>query len=197
MRNITSLLLLLGLRTCTQKSSEILAVPLENRNRTSTQVVESINWLKVAGPDMGSERRTGNRINELAKGVVTVGTKKAIFLVAVLFVGILSTSCVGPLTQAKAIAKVVEKHPGFPAEPGKVNRSEVPIGGRKGNTAKVDLTTAVEPCGRDSYMVTLTKNWNLTINDTPIVSTWKYKVDKGSVTLIESHDMDAAVTVIK
>lgn len=134
---------------------------------------------------------------EPAKGVVTVGTKKAIFLVAVLFVGILSTSCAGSLTQAKAIAKVVEKHPGFPAEPGKVNRIEVPIGGRKGNTAKVDLTTAVEPWGKDSYVVTLTKNRNLTINGTPIVTTWKYKVDKGSVTLIENRDMDAAVTIIK
>lgn len=118
-------------------------------------------------------------------------------LVAVLFVGLTLTSCASPLTQAKAIAKVVEKHPGFPAEPGKVNRIEVPIGGRKGNTAKVDLTTAVEPCGRDSYIVTLTKNWNLSINGTPIVSTWKYKVNKGSVTLVESHDMDAAITIIK
>ncbi len=128
---------------------------------------------------------------------VAVRRRRAILLVAVLFVGLTLTSCASPLTQAKAIAKVVEKHPGFPAEPGKVNRIEVPIGGRKGNTAKVDLTTAVEPCGRDSYIVTLTKNWNLSINGTPIVSTWKYKVNKGSVTLVESHDMDAAITIIK
>jgi len=126
-----------------------------------------------------------------------MGTKRAISLIIVVFAGLVLTGCSSQLTEAKAIAKVVEKHPGFPAEPDKVNTIEIPIGGREGNKAKVELTTAIEPCGEDSYIVTLTKNWNLIVNGTPVVSTWKYRVDKGSVTLLESHDMDATVRIIK
>lgn len=123
--------------------------------------------------------------------------KRTTLLVVFVLMVLAPTGCASRLTQAQAIAKVLQVMPAFPAEPGKTYSVETPIGGPFEHKARVNLTTTVEPSGTNSFVVTLTRNWNLTVNGTPVVSTWKYKVDKGSVTLLESHDLDIMVTIIK
>lgn len=123
--------------------------------------------------------------------------RRAPFLFAVICFLLVLTSCSAPFTEVQAISKALEKNPGYPADPGKTNTIEVPIGGPEGNKAPVDLTTAVTSAGKDVYMVTLTKDWHYVVNGTTVLSTWQYRVSRDSIVLVESHDMDAVMNSIK
>lgn len=102
-----------------------------------------------------------------------------------------------PFEKSDAINKVLLNHLEFPGKDGEVKRIEVPIGGKQGAKAHVDLKTTVEESGKDTFVVTLTKDWNLSINGQKVISRWKYKVTSGELTLIGCEDNDKRVAIIK
>lgn len=93
-------------------------------------------------------------------------------------------------SQAEAINESIKNHPEFPTNPNDTITKELPTGGPSGSTAKVKYTTKVESSGKDSYLVTLTKDWGITVNGTYVKSFWKYEVKPNSIKLIDSVDND-------
>lgn len=93
-------------------------------------------------------------------------------------------------SEAEAITKAVKIHAGFPINPDDTITKELPIGGPQGSTAKVKFTTKVELVEKDTYLVTLTKDWGFSMNGTYVKSYWKYKVTPNSTKLIDSVDND-------
>lgn len=70
-------------------------------------------------------------------------------------------------------------------------------GGEQGATANVKFTTKVDKVGESTYVVTLTKDWGITVNDKYAKSSWKYNVTLNSVTLLESIDNDNLPNTMK
>ncbi|MDV3427508.1 MAG: hypothetical protein LIR50_10795 [Bacillota bacterium] len=100
-------------------------------------------------------------------------------------------------SQTEAIAVSVKNHPDFPISPNYTVIKELPIGGPSGSTAKVKFTTKVELYGKRTFLVTLTKDWGITVNGTFIKSFWKYKVTPNGIELLESVDNDYLPYIIK
>jgi hypothetical protein len=84
------------------------------------------------------------------------------------------------------------KHPEFPAAGEKQVYEDV--GGEKGHMQPVTLMTKVEKRGQLEYVVTLTKDYNLTVGGKEAVQRWIYSVDPSNVTLI---DQQGSVPTIK
>ena len=101
------------------------------------------------------------------------------------------------LTQDEAILMVIKDHTGFPASTSGKTTLKLPIGGPEGSTTDVTFATSVEEAGEKTYIVTLTKDWGLTVNGTYIKSFWKYQVTPDGATLIDSVDNDALPGLIK
>lgn len=59
-----------------------------------------------------------------------------------------------------------------------------------GNTTNLKLTTSVKLIGKETYEITLSKDWNYTVNDIRVSSYWKFRVTKSNVTLLEKDDKD-------
>ncbi|PKM89515.1 MAG: hypothetical protein CVU87_05035 [Firmicutes bacterium HGW-Firmicutes-12] len=59
------------------------------------------------------------------------------------------------------------------------------------------LETECLSVGEGEYSITLTKNWDITINGIQPLSYWKYKVTGESVELIEEQDNDDLIRIIK
>jgi hypothetical protein len=91
-------------------------------------------------------------------------------------------------TKTDAIAKVLEKQPDFPSSPDIVKTIYEDVGGMKGSKVKVDLKTTVRERGGMDYAVTLAKNYHLTVGGKEVIAYWKYDVDPGRATLIDSKD---------
>lgn len=99
--------------------------------------------------------------------------------------------------EAKAIAIVIKDHPEFPINPSDAVLKKLPIGGKQGATANVKFTTKVEKDGKSTYLVTLTKEWGITVNGEYVKSFWKYDVTPNNVVLLESIDNDNLPNLIK
>lgn len=99
--------------------------------------------------------------------------------------------------QAEAITESVKNHPEFPINPNDTVIKELPIGGPSGSTAKVKFTTKAELYGKRTFLVTLTKDWGITVNGTYAKSFWKYKVTPNGIELLESVDNDYLPNIIK
>lgn len=100
----------------------------------------------------------------------------------------------------KAISMVIKDHGDFPANQSESITKEVPIGGGPASStlkAKVKFTTKVEKTSESAYVVTLIKDWNFTFSGKPVISSWKYNVTPGSITLLESNDNDYLMQTIK
>ncbi|MDQ0247408.1 hypothetical protein J2S09_005057 [Bacillus fengqiuensis] len=94
-------------------------------------------------------------------------------------------------TQSNAIDRVLKEHPEFPSSPGVVKTLEVPVGGPCcDNKVKAELTTKIEKLGEESYLVTLTKDWNFTYGNNYVLSYWKYEVNNDTLTLTDSVNED-------
>lgn len=100
--------------------------------------------------------------------------------------------------QQKAVAAVLDDHPEFPL-PGEVKEIETVTGGpAPGSKVTGTLATAVDKMSEsDNYIVTLTKQWNLTINGQKLVGVWKYEVSPRGVQFIESKDNTVLVQTVK
>jgi len=92
--------------------------------------------------------------------------------------------------EGKAISMVIKDHPDFPSNPSDTETKKLSTGGPKGSTANVKFTTKVEKDGEAIYVVTLAKDWGVTINGKYVKSYWKYSVTPNKVTLLNSIDND-------
>lgn len=97
----------------------------------------------------------------------------------------------------EAILMAIKDHPGFPASTSGKTTWKLPIGGPKGSTADVTFATSAQKTEDQIYIVTLTKDWGLTVNGTYVKSYWKYQVTPDSVTLIDSVDNDELPNLMK
>lgn len=99
--------------------------------------------------------------------------------------------------EVKAISMVVKDHTDFPLSQSETLSKELPIGGPQGSTAKVKFTTKVEESSESAYVVTLTKDWGISVNGKYVKSSWKYNVTPDRVTLLESTDNDYLPSTMK
>ncbi|MFM1652502.1 hypothetical protein ACI7RC_10425 [Brevibacillus sp. B_LB10_24] len=100
--------------------------------------------------------------------------------------------------ETEAAEAVLRDHPDFP-QPGEVKEIETTTGGEyPGTKVKGTLSTKVEPSQEpDTYIVTLTKQWNFTINDKELIGTWQYEVTPHSVQLIDHEDNTDLIEIVK
>ena len=109
--------------------------------------------------------------------------------------------------ETKAAALVLKDHPEFP-KPGEVKKMETTTGGPRPTKVSGELITTVENYTQKdadvvsvdhvSYVVTLTKKWNITVNGKEAKSIWKYKVtNDGKVELISSAENADIIATIK
>lgn len=117
-------------------------------------------------------------------------------LFVISFIGFEKTN--NSFDENKAISKVVKYYPDFPSNPDDTFTQKIFIGGRyPGIMANVHFSTQVEKCTGSSYIVTLTKDWGITVNGTYAKSTFKYKVTPDSMISVEIIDKDDIVNIIK
>ena len=74
---------------------------------------------------------------------------------------------------------------------------KLPTGGYEGATTNVKFTTKAQKNGEATYLVTLTKDWGITVNGKYVKSFWKYNVTTNNVTLVDSIDNDNLTNQIK
>lgn len=101
--------------------------------------------------------------------------------------------------EASAVKLILKDHPEFP-NPGEVKKIETTAGGpAPGTKLNGELKTAVEKSNDpNSFVVTLTKAWNITVNGKDAKSIWKFKVPSdGKVELISSVEDDKLIHTIK
>lgn len=92
---------------------------------------------------------------------------------------------------------VIKDHPDFPSNQAETLTKKLATGGPPGSTANVKFTTKAEKSSKNTYIVTLIKDWGLTINGKYVESSWKYKVTPNNVTLLESINNDYLPNTIK
>jgi hypothetical protein len=101
------------------------------------------------------------------------------------------------LTEDEAVAKVVKDHPEFPSKAG-VKEGKEEIGGKQISKVPVKYETNVEKKVENTYTITLTKTWGITVNGKTPVSYWKYDVSTEKVTLVDkSTTGEDLVSIIK
>jgi hypothetical protein len=83
----------------------------------------------------------------------------------------------------------------FPKRTG-TKKMKVPMGGPLGSKANLELTTKVAVIDKDTYEVTLIKDWNIKVNDVVVLSYWKFRVTQSNVTLLENDDKDDIMGII-
>ena len=73
---------------------------------------------------------------------------------------------------------------------------KIEIGGKKGNTTQLDMAVNTED-NNGSYIVILTEDYNVMVNETAAISYWKYEVSKEYVKLLEKKEDGNLVNIIK
>lgn len=99
--------------------------------------------------------------------------------------------------EEKAISMVVKDYSDFPLNKSDINTKELPTGGPAGTTTKVKFMTKAEKTSDATYIVTLIKDWGLSLNDKNVESYWKFKVTPDNVNLIEKVDNDYIPHMVK
>lgn len=131
--------------------------------------------------------------------------KKAILFITSACIGISLIGCAksssktvnNTFNENKAILMVIKEHTNFPAIPSKSIIKELPTGGPQGSTTKVKFTTEVEKSSKSAYVVTLIKDWGITVNKKYVKSSWTYKVTPNGITLLKSNDNDNLINSMK
>ncbi|MCR2802742.1 hypothetical protein [Paenibacillus soyae] len=105
-----------------------------------------------------------------------------------------------PLTENEAIRTVIEARNNdsdhFPLIPGTTKFVDE-AGGKLGMALNVEWTTAVTRTEQNHFVVKLVKDWNVTISDREVVSSWTYEVNEQGAALVESEIQDHKVALIK
>lgn len=98
---------------------------------------------------------------------------------------------------SRAIRRVTMMKPDFPDWNGTREVLVLTGGKAPGGVVRAALKTEYEKTGDGEYVVTLTRSWSITVNDVVPVSYWRYKVAGDKVELVEEHDADDAIRLIK
>ncbi|WP_201005880.1 hypothetical protein [Paenibacillus glycanilyticus] len=110
----------------------------------------------------------------------------------------LAITQVKPFDEKEAVAMVLRDHPDFPNEGETVNIETQTGGPYPGLKMDGELRTMIEKStDRDEYIVTLTKAWNVKVNDIEAKSVWTYEVTPNEVKLISSKENADLVNRIK
>ena len=96
----------------------------------------------------------------------------------------------------QAIAKVIKNNPDFPLSPSEIKTKAYQFG-PVGGSINVKFTTKVESFGKDTYLVTLTKDWGMTVNNVYAKRYWEYRVTPNRLILIASDDRDYLLNIVK
>lgn len=73
---------------------------------------------------------------------------------------------------------------------------EVEIGGKYGSASTVDMSAKLEK-SEDSFIVTLTKNYNVMVGEKEAISYWKYEVSNSEVKLVDKKEDGKLVNLMK
>ncbi|WP_168118867.1 hypothetical protein [Paenibacillus sp. HB172176] len=100
--------------------------------------------------------------------------------------------------EESAAEAVLKEHPDFPSV-GQFKTIETMTGGpAPGTKVSGTLTTRADAAEDEgTYIITLTKQWNMTINDKELIGRWVYKVSQGSIELLESEDNTDQIGMVK
>jgi hypothetical protein len=79
---------------------------------------------------------------------------------------------------------------------GETISENIKIGGVKENTTKLDISVKVKKDG-NKYTVTLTKDYNITVDGTKAISIWKYEISNNEVKLLDKSENGNLVRIIK
>lgn len=90
-------------------------------------------------------------------------------------------------TPQQAIAKVLPKHPDFPAQVG-IEKIVLHNVGAPGSLLNGTMQTECQSLGPDTYRVIFTKDWHIIVNEVPAISRWEYEVSPQFVRLIRADD---------
>lgn len=72
----------------------------------------------------------------------------------------------------------------------------IQIGGKEGNTTKLDMSISAKKDG-NNYIVTLTKDYNITVNGTKAISSWEYEIANDSANLLDKRENGKLINNIK
>jgi beta-lactamase regulating signal transducer with metallopeptidase domain len=97
----------------------------------------------------------------------------------------------------KAIYQVTSFRKGFPEWPGSREALVNAGGPYPGLQIRCLMETSISKAGEGEYLITLTRTWDTVVNGNKPVSTWIYKVEGNSVSLIEEKNMDHLIALIK
>lgn len=100
-------------------------------------------------------------------------------------------------SEGDAISKLNKEHPDFPTSPSEIITRQLPTGGPRGTTANVKFSISVENIEKETYKITLTKDWGITVNGTYVKSFWIYTVTPNSIVLIDNIDNDGLPNMMK
>jgi ABC-type glycerol-3-phosphate transport system substrate-binding protein len=101
-------------------------------------------------------------------------------------------------TKEKAAAAVSQRPPGISLSWVSKEFETITGGPAPGAKVKGTLTTTAEASSDpDTYTVTLTKNWNVSVNGKKLMGYWKYKVTPQTVQLVESEDNTDLIRIVK
>lgn len=99
--------------------------------------------------------------------------------------------------ESKAILMVLKYHPEFPTSQSETITKEIPTGGPPGAAENVKFITKVDATEESTYVVTLIKDWGISVNGKYAKSSWKYNVTPNSVTSLEIINNDYLIEQIK
>lgn len=92
--------------------------------------------------------------------------------------------------QGFAISEALEKSadlvPGFPVKLGGTVKREEKTSPQSNDTATVEYTTKVQVIGKDTYHITLVKDWHREINGSPAVATWELEISPSEAKIMSS-----------
>ncbi|MEK8133161.1 hypothetical protein WMW72_35390 [Paenibacillus filicis] len=77
-----------------------------------------------------------------------------------------------------------------------IKRIKVSTGGPPGSFTFVTLNTKVIRLNKETFEVTLVKDWHMKVNNIYVKSYWTYKVQNNNVTLIKKDDREDVMAVI-
>lgn len=100
--------------------------------------------------------------------------------------------------ETKAISMIIKDHADFPSNPSDTIVKKISIGGRSHtDTTDVKFMTEVQKDGESAYIVTLTKDWGITVNGKYVKSLWRYKVTPNNISLLDFIDNEDLPKIIK
>lgn len=101
------------------------------------------------------------------------------------------------LTETEAIRRVLHDESDFPTKSGETKTIDVYMNSPSGGKVTAKVSTTAERLDQETYIVTFTKEWSITVDAKVISRYWKYRVTPTDSALIESKGNDELLQTIK